>query len=81
MLRSWPVAEFRLRGELATAGSRSHPPGASPSSDRALLDAVALIDQQLLAPSPEQEQAIEKQFSSGPIAGSVAAGGDAPLPT
>ncbi|MCP9904264.1 hypothetical protein KBY72_09715 [Cyanobium sp. BA5m-21] len=40
---------------------------------------MALIDQQLLAPSPEQEQAIEKQSSSAPIAGSVAAGGDAPL--
>ena len=44
-----------------------------------MLDAVALIDQQLLAPGPEQEQAIEKLSSSGPIAGSVAAGGDAPL--
>ena len=58
---------------------RYHPAGVL--SARALLDAVALIDQQLLAPSPEQEQAIEKRSSSGPIAGSVAAGGDAPLPT
>ena len=48
-------------------------------SARALLDAVVLIDQQLLAGGPEQEQAIEKLSSSGPIAGSVAAGGDAPL--
>ena len=48
-------------------------------SARALLDAVALIDQQLLVPDPEQEQAIEKLSSSGPIAGSVPAGGDAPL--
>jgi hypothetical protein len=48
-------------------------------SARALLDAVALIDQQLLVGGPEQEQAIEKRSSSGPIAGSVAAGGDAPL--
>ena len=48
-------------------------------SARALLDAVALIDQQLLVGGPEQEQAIEKLSSSGPIAGSVAAGGDAPL--
>jgi hypothetical protein len=48
-------------------------------SARALLDAVVLIDQQLLAGGPEQEQAIQKHSSSGPIAGSVAAGGDAPL--
>ncbi|MDA0887838.1 MAG: hypothetical protein O2977_09300 [Cyanobacteria bacterium] len=33
----------------------------------------------LLAGGPEQKQAIEKLSSSGPIAGSVAAGGDAPL--
>jgi hypothetical protein len=56
---------------------RHHPAGVL--STRALLDAVALIDQQLLVPDPEQEQAIEKQSFSGPIAGSVAAGGDAPL--
>lgn len=56
---------------------RRHPAGVR--SARALLDAVALIDQQLLVGGPEQEQAIEKQSSSGPIAGSVAAGGDAPL--
>lgn len=56
---------------------RQHPAGVL--SARALLDAVALIDQQLLAAGPEQEQAIEKQSSSGPIAGSVAAAGDAPL--
>ena len=56
---------------------RRHPAGVL--SARALLDAVALIDQQLLAGGPEQEQAIEKQSSSGPIAGSVAAAGDAPL--
>jgi len=48
-------------------------------SARALLDAVALIDQQLLAAGPEQEQAIEKHSCSGPIVGSVAAAGDAPL--
>ena len=58
---------------------RHHPAGVL--SARALLDAVVLIDQQLLAGGPEQEQAIEKRSSSGPIAGSVAAGGDAPLPT
>ena len=56
---------------------RHHPAGVL--SARALLDAVALIDQQLLVGGAEQEQAIEKQSSSGPIAGSVAAGGDAPL--
>ena len=56
---------------------RNHPAGVL--SARALLDAVALIDQQLLAAGPDQEQAIEKQSSSGPIAGSVAAAGDAPL--
>jgi len=56
---------------------RGHPAGVL--SARALLDAVVLIDQQLLVGGPEQEQAIEKLFSSGPIAGSVAAGGDAPL--
>jgi hypothetical protein len=33
----------------------------------------------LLAGGPEQKQAIEKLSSSRPIAGSVAAGGDAPL--
>jgi hypothetical protein len=54
-----------------------HPTGVL--SALALLDAVVLIDQQLLAGGPEQEQAIEKHSSSGPIAGSVAAGGDAPL--
>jgi len=56
---------------------RHHPSGVL--SARALLDAAALIDQQLLAGGPEQEQAIQKQSSSGPIAGSVAAAGDAPL--
>ncbi len=56
---------------------RQHPAGVL--SARALLDAVALIDQQLLAGGPEQEQAIEKTSRSGPIAGSVAADGDAPL--
>ncbi|MFO7628033.1 MAG: hypothetical protein R6W06_00660 [Prochlorococcaceae cyanobacterium] len=56
---------------------RRHPAGVR--SAWALLDAVVLIDQQLLAGGPEQEQAIEKQSSSGPIAGSVAAAGDAPL--
>ena len=48
-------------------------------SARALLDAVALIDQQLLAGGIEQEQAIQRISRSGPIAGSVAADGDAPL--
>ena len=57
--------------------ARRHPAGVL--SARALLDALGLIDQQLLAAGPEQEQAIQKQSSSGPIAGSVAAGGDAPL--
>jgi len=47
---------------------RQHPAGVL--SARALLDAVALIDQQ---------QAIQKRSHSGPIAGSVAAAGDAPL--
>ena len=56
---------------------RQHPAGVL--SARALLDAVALIDQQLLAGGPEQEQAIQKTSRSGPIAGSVAAAGDAPL--
>ena len=54
-----------------------HPAGVL--SARALLDAVALIDQQLLAGGPEQEQAIQKRSHSGPIAGSVAAAGEAPL--
>ena len=54
-----------------------HPAGVF--SARALLDAVALIDQQLLAGGCEQEQAIQKRSNSGPIAGSVAAAGDAPL--
>ena len=56
---------------------RQHPAGVL--SARALLDAVALIDQQLLAGGCEQEQAIQKRSYSGPIAGSVAAAGDAPL--
>ena len=56
---------------------RHHPAGVL--SARALLDAVALIDQQLLAGDSEQEQAIQKRSHSGPIAGSVAAAGDAPL--
>ena len=58
---------------------RQHPAGVL--SARALLDAVALIDQQLLAGSPEHEQAIQKRTRSGPIAGSVAAVGEAPLQT
>jgi hypothetical protein len=56
---------------------RQHPAGVL--SARALLDAVALIDQQLLTGGQEQEQAIQKTSRSGPIAGSVAAAGDAPL--
>ena len=56
---------------------RQHPDGVL--SARALLDAVALIDQQLLAGGCEQEQPIQKRSHSGPIAGSVAAAGDAPL--
>ena len=56
---------------------RQHPAGVL--SAHALLDAVALIDQQLLAGGSEQEQAIQKHSHSGPIAGSVAAAGDAPL--
>lgn len=56
---------------------RQHPAGVL--SARALLDAVALIDQQLLAGGLEQEQAIQRTSRSGPIAGSVAADGDAPL--
>ena len=56
---------------------RQHPGGVL--SARALLDAVALIDQQLLAGGAQQEQAIHKTSRSGPIAGSVAAAGDAPL--
>lgn len=56
---------------------RQHPAGLL--SARALLDAVALIDQQLLTGGPEQEQAIQKSSRSGPLAGSVAATGDAPL--
>ena len=56
---------------------RQHPAGVL--SAQALLDAVALIDQQLLAGGIEQEQAIQRISRSGPIAGSVAADGDAPL--
>ena len=56
---------------------RQHPAGVL--SARALLDEVALIDQQLLDGGCEQEQAIQKRSHSGPIAGSVAAAGDAPL--
>ena len=56
---------------------RQHPAGVL--SARALLDAVALIDKHLLAGGIEQEQAIERTSRSGPIAGSVAAAGDAPL--
>ena len=56
---------------------RQHPSGVL--SARALLDAVALIDQQLLSPAADQEKAIQKQSNSRPIAGSVAATGDAPL--
>lgn len=48
-------------------------------SARALLDAIALIDQQLLDGGVESELAIQKRSRSAPIAGSVAAGGDAPL--
>jgi hypothetical protein len=54
-----------------------HPSGVL--SARALLDAVALIDQQLLLGSLDMEQAIQKKSTSGPIATSVAATGDAPL--
>jgi len=54
-----------------------HPAGVT--SARALLDAVALIDQQLLLGSLDMEQAIQKKSTSGPIATSVAATGDAPL--
>lgn len=63
----------RAMGDL----ERHHPAGVL--SAQALLDAVALIDQQLLAGGIEQEQAIERQSRSGPVAGSVAAAGDAPL--
>jgi len=54
-----------------------HPSGVL--SARALLDAVALIDQQLLSPAGDQEKAIQMQSLSRPIPGSVAAAGDAPL--
>ena len=54
-----------------------HPSGVL--SARALLDAVALIDQQLISGSLDMEQAIQKKSTSGPIATSVAAIGDAPL--
>jgi hypothetical protein len=64
-------------GRAMAVLERNHPAGVL--SARALLDAVVLIDKQLHAGGPEQEQAIEKRSSSGPIAGSVAAGGDAPL--
>ncbi|CAK6698793.1 hypothetical protein [Synechococcus sp. CBW1107] len=59
--------------------------GWQPGDQEAIRKALSLpatvpcLDQQLLAAGPEQEQAIEKQSSSGPIAGSVAADGDAPL--
>ena len=54
-----------------------HPSGVV--SARALLDAVALIDQQLISGSMDMEQAIQKKSTSGPISTSVAATGDAPL--
>ena len=54
-----------------------HPAGVL--SARALLDAVTLIDQQLISGSLDMEQAIQKKSTSGPIATSVAATGDAPL--
>jgi hypothetical protein len=54
-----------------------HPQGVL--SARALLDAVALIDQQLISGSLDMEQAIAKKSTSGPIATSAAATGDAPL--
>ena len=54
-----------------------HPSGVL--SARALVDAVALIDQQLISGSMDMEQAIQKKSTSGPIATSVAAIGDAPL--
>ena len=54
-----------------------HPSGVV--SARALLDAVALIDQQLISGSLDIEQAIQKKSTSGPISTSVAATGDAPL--
>jgi hypothetical protein len=54
-----------------------HPSGVL--SARALLDAVALIDQQLISGSLDMEQAIAKRSTSGPISTSVAATGDAPL--
>ena len=54
-----------------------HPAGVT--SARPLLDAVALIDQQLISGSLDMEQAIQKKSTSGPIATSVAAIGDAPL--
>ena len=56
---------------------RQHPAGVL--SARALLDAVAVIDQQLQQGGCVQEQAIQKSSRSGPIAGSVAAAGEAPL--
>ena len=54
-----------------------HPSGVL--SARALLDAVTLIDQQLISGSLDIEQVIQKKSTSGPIATSVAATGDAPL--
>ena len=54
-----------------------HPSGVV--SARSLLDAVALIDQQLIFGSLDMEQAIAKKSTSGPISTSVAATGDAPL--
>ena len=64
--------------DLAMAGlARHHAEGVLTALP--LLDAVAQIDQLLLVPGAEQEQAIEKQSRSGPMAGSVAANGDAPL--
>ncbi len=54
-----------------------HPSGVP--SARALLDAVALIDQQLISGSLDMEQAIQKKSTSGQISTSVAAAGDAPL--
>jgi hypothetical protein len=56
---------------------RRHPAGVL--SARALLDAVARIDQQLLAAGVEQEPAIGPELLWFSIACSVAAAGDAPL--
>lgn len=65
-----------INGAMAEL-AQQHPPGVITA--RELLDAIGQIDSQLLCPSFELEQAIQKQSFSGPITGSSAHSGEAPL--